>query len=86
MVGDLEDRGVALIVTSSLSSRIIFKHLLSSVDSFSSSILCLLASSYSRLLATILKVLSAAFLLPSAAFSLPSVAFSLPFTNSGVQQ
>nr|GEX73812.1 hypothetical protein [Tanacetum cinerariifolium] len=68
MVGDLEDRGVASIVTSSLSSGIISKHLLSFADSFSSSILCLLAASYSRLSPALLEI--------------PYASFSLPFTNS----
>nr|GEW16878.1 putative reverse transcriptase domain-containing protein [Tanacetum cinerariifolium] len=60
---DLEDKGVALIVTSSLSG-IIYKHLLSSADSFSSFILCLLASSCSSLSHADLELLSAAFSLP----------------------
>nr|GEU35936.1 retrovirus-related Pol polyprotein from transposon TNT 1-94 [Tanacetum cinerariifolium] len=67
--------GVALIVTSSSSSGIISKHLLSSTDSFSSSILCLLASPYSSLPAALLE-------LPSSVLSLPFNALSLPFTNS----
>nr|GEX23767.1 hypothetical protein [Tanacetum cinerariifolium] len=75
MVGDLEDKGVASIVTSSSASGIIPKHLLSSANSFSSSNFCLLASLCSRLLAGLLE-------LPSSAFSLPSTALSLPFTNS----
>nr|GEW26967.1 hypothetical protein [Tanacetum cinerariifolium] len=68
MVGDLEDRSVALIVTSSSPLGIISKHLLSFADSFSSFILCLLISSCSSLHHALLEP--------------PSVAFSLPFTNS----
>nr|GEV57418.1 putative ribonuclease H-like domain-containing protein [Tanacetum cinerariifolium] len=76
-----EDRGVASIVTSSSSSRIISKHLLSSADSFSSSNLCLLASSCSRLLLALLELPSSAFLLPSADFSLNFVPTAV-ITNS----
>nr|GEU88435.1 hypothetical protein [Tanacetum cinerariifolium] len=58
MVGDLEDKGVASIVTSSTSSRTIPKHLLSSADSFSSSIFCFLDLSWSRSSPALFELLS----------------------------
>ncbi|GJV84272.1 hypothetical protein Tco_1524170 [Tanacetum coccineum] len=78
MVGDLVDKGVASIVTSSPSSGIISKHCLSSSVSLSSSNLCFLELSYSSSSPTLFKLLLCVI---SAFVSLPSALTSLPSTN-----
>ncbi|GJX54590.1 hypothetical protein Tco_0282959 [Tanacetum coccineum] len=60
MVGDLVDKGVGSIVTSSPSSGIISKHCLSSSDSLSSSNFCLLELSCSSSSHALFKLISCA--------------------------
>ncbi|GJY79714.1 hypothetical protein Tco_0485515 [Tanacetum coccineum] len=71
MVGDLVDKGVASIVTSSPSSGTISKHCLSSLDSLSPSNFCFLELSCSSSSLALLELLSYA-IFASALTSLPS--------------
>ncbi|GJT45990.1 hypothetical protein Tco_0954705 [Tanacetum coccineum] len=74
MVGDLVDKGVASIITSSLSSEIISIHSLSSSVSLSSSTFCFLELSCSKASHALFELLS---------YAISALAFlELSFTNS----
>ncbi|GJU97698.1 hypothetical protein Tco_1326969 [Tanacetum coccineum] len=76
MVGDLIDKGVASIVTSSPSSGTISKYFLSSSDSLSSSTFCFLELSYSSSSPALFELLSCA-ISASAFFELSSTSNSV---------